>query len=210
MAAGELLAHRPDHLQRRGITSSVSVTSSPIFDSFSNPQHAQAVGAGTTHTLARQVRRERLAARKPLDLRGPRRRLFGRQLVLGRARLKLVELQLQLVEKPLLAPSASAISIRPAAGASPAAASNGGGSTTTGTKPPVPPACSRNRRRQLNTRLAFTSLRRATTDTETPGTGSSPLRSGASRHRSSDDEGHPGPARTPDSPLLSTSAIVST
>ena len=37
------------------------------------------------------MRRERLAgrlaARKPLDLRGPRRRLFGRQLVLGRARL---------------------------------------------------------------------------------------------------------------------------
>ena len=36
-----------------------------------------------------EARRERLAgrlaARKPLDLRGPRRRLFGRQLVLGRA-----------------------------------------------------------------------------------------------------------------------------
>ena len=32
----------------RGITSSVSVTSSPIFDSRSEPQHAQAVGPGTT------------------------------------------------------------------------------------------------------------------------------------------------------------------
>ena len=32
----------------RGITSSVSVTSSPIFDSFSEPQHAQNVGGGTT------------------------------------------------------------------------------------------------------------------------------------------------------------------
>ena len=33
---------------RRGITSSVSVTSSPTFDSRSDPQHSQAVGAGTT------------------------------------------------------------------------------------------------------------------------------------------------------------------
>ena len=34
--------------QRREITSSVSVTSSPIFDSFSEPQQAQDVGGGTT------------------------------------------------------------------------------------------------------------------------------------------------------------------
>ena len=63
-------------------------------------------------------------------------------------------------------PSDRAISIRPFAGAP---ASDGGGSipdgsTTTGTKPPR----SRNRRRQLKTWLAFTSLRRATTDTDTP------------------------------------------
>ena len=32
----------------------------------------------------------RLAPREPLDLRGPGRRLLGRQLVLGRTRLKLV------------------------------------------------------------------------------------------------------------------------
>ena len=32
----------------RGITSSVSVTSSPIFESFCEPQHSQALGAGTT------------------------------------------------------------------------------------------------------------------------------------------------------------------
>ena len=32
----------------RGTTSSVSVTSSPIFESFSDPQHSQAVGAGAT------------------------------------------------------------------------------------------------------------------------------------------------------------------
>ena len=33
---------------RRGITSSVSVTTSPTFDSRSDPQQAQAVGPGTT------------------------------------------------------------------------------------------------------------------------------------------------------------------
>ena len=68
------------------------------------------------------------------------------------------------------APSASAISIPPVAGTAPEPASGGdgsmrSGSTTTGTKPPR----SRNCRRQLNTRLAFTSLRRATTETDTPG-----------------------------------------
>ncbi len=36
------------NFQRRGTASSVSVTSSPIFDSLSEPQQAQAVGAGTT------------------------------------------------------------------------------------------------------------------------------------------------------------------
>ena len=91
----------------RGTASSVSVTSSPIFDSFAEPQHAQDVGRRHHHALARQVRRERLASRpapgEPLDLRGLRRRLPGRQLVLRRARLELVELEFQLVEKPLLA-----------------------------------------------------------------------------------------------------------
>ena len=67
-------------------------------------------------------------------------------------------------------PSENAISIRPVVGTAPVSASGGGGSmrsgsTTTGTKPP----CSRNRRRQLKTRFAFTSLRRATTETDTPG-----------------------------------------
>ena len=102
--------------QRRGMTSSVSVTSSPIFDSFSEPQQAQDVGPGT-HALARKVRRKRLAGRlatrEPLDLRRSGRRLFGRQLVLGRARLKLVELKLQLVEKPLLALRAPAVHLAP-------------------------------------------------------------------------------------------------
>ena len=54
-----------------------------------------------------------LAPREPLDLRRAGRRMLGRmlgrQLVLGRARLKLVELKLQLVEKPLLALRAPAV-----------------------------------------------------------------------------------------------------
>ena len=37
--------------QRRGITSSVSVTSSPTFDSLSDPQHAQDVSPSTTRAI---------------------------------------------------------------------------------------------------------------------------------------------------------------
>ena len=40
---------------------------------------------------------------------------------------------------------------------------------TARSRPGAKPPCSRNRRRQVNTRLAFTSLRRATTETDTPG-----------------------------------------
>ena len=51
------------------------------------------------------------------------------------------------------------------------AADGPAGSTTTGTRPPLPAPAVRlpYRRRQVNSRLAFTSLRRATSDTETPG-----------------------------------------
>jgi hypothetical protein len=42
-----VVPHRLDHLHDRGITSSVSVTSSPSFDSLIEPQHGQDVGAGT-------------------------------------------------------------------------------------------------------------------------------------------------------------------
>ena len=55
-----------------------------------------------------------------------------------------------------------------AAGRAPAPGGGGSipaGSTTTGTNPP----CSRYRRRQLKTWLAFTSLRRATSETDAPG-----------------------------------------
>ena len=77
---------------------------------------------------------------------------------------------LGLPEPHFYLPGAKAISIRPVAGTAPEPASGGGGnrrsgSTTTGTKPPASRYC----RRQLNTRLAFTSLRRATTETDTPG-----------------------------------------
>ena len=90
------------------MTSSVSVTSSPIFESLCEPQHSHA-GARRGHhdTLARQVIGEWLAPGpapgEPLDPRRPGRRLFGCQFVRGRARLKLVELEFQLVEEALLA-----------------------------------------------------------------------------------------------------------
>ena len=47
-AAGEALPHRPHDLPSAGTTSRVSVTSSPSFDSRSDPRHRQLVGAGTT------------------------------------------------------------------------------------------------------------------------------------------------------------------
>ena len=74
-------------------------------------------------------------------------------------------------------PSARAISIRPerdgsisgGAGRSVAGSVSSVDETTTGTKPPTTRASSRYWRRQSKTWFAFTSCRRATTDTETPG-----------------------------------------
>ena len=48
VAAREALAHGLDHFQRRGITSSVSVISSPSFDSRADPQQGQRSGAART------------------------------------------------------------------------------------------------------------------------------------------------------------------
>ena len=48
LAAREPLAHRLDHLPLAGTTSSVSVTSSPSFDSLAEPQHGQLAGAAIT------------------------------------------------------------------------------------------------------------------------------------------------------------------
>ena len=91
---------------RRGITSSVSVMS--LADLRQPVRAAARAGCRRRnhHPLARKMRRKRLAGRpaagEPLNLRGLRR-LLGRQLVLRRARLKLVELEFELVEKTLLA-----------------------------------------------------------------------------------------------------------
>ena len=117
MAAGELLAHRLDHLpaarddlQRLGhVLADLRQLLRAAAGAGCRPRHH--------HALARKVRRKRLAGRlatrEPLDLRRSGRRLFGRQLVLGRARLKLVELKLQLVEKSLLALRAPAVHLAP-------------------------------------------------------------------------------------------------
>ena len=107
MAAGELLAHRldhlpaaRDHLQRLGYV---------LADLRQLVRAATRTGGrrGYHHALPRQMLGERLArqaaAGEALDLRRAGGRLFGCQLVLGRARLKLVKLEFHLVEKPLLA-----------------------------------------------------------------------------------------------------------
>ena len=93
--------------QRRGITSSVSVTSSPIFDNRSDPQHAQDVGPGTT-TRSRgrcsgKGLRDGLRWTNPLTSVVRAAGDVGRRLVLGGARSELVEREFQLVEKTLLA-----------------------------------------------------------------------------------------------------------
>jgi hypothetical protein len=105
--AGELLPHRldhlpppRDHLQRLG----------DILSELHDPARA-ATGAGLgcrdNHPLPRQVCRERLADR-PAALGGRRRcgrwcrHSLGGQLVLGRCRLELLQLQLELLEEPRL------------------------------------------------------------------------------------------------------------
>jgi len=74
--------------QRRGITSSVSVTSSPSFDSFAEPQDGQ-------H-----------AAR-------PGHGFLGQKLILGRGRFQLFELKLHLLQQPRLALRAGAVKLAP-------------------------------------------------------------------------------------------------
>src|SRR5580693_8136823 len=75
----------------RGITSSVSVTSSPSFESFFDPQQGQFSGAAITT----RSRGERFAggpfALERRDGRCPRRRLLGRQFILGCCCLQLFE-----------------------------------------------------------------------------------------------------------------------
>ena len=108
MAASELLAHRLDHLPLA--RNDLQRLGDVLADLRELLRAAAPTGTrrGHHHTLPRQMLGERLApgpaaAGEPLHLCRPGCRLFGRQFVLGRARLKLVELELQLVEKPLLA-----------------------------------------------------------------------------------------------------------
>src|SRR5690242_1978686 len=80
----------------RGTTSSVSVTSSPSFDSFVEPQPGSSAAPGSRRARAADDRRTvcgPLALERLYGL-GPRRRLLGRQLVLRRRRLQLFERQL--------------------------------------------------------------------------------------------------------------------
>ena len=101
----------------RGITSSVSVMSSPSFDSCAEPQQGQLSGAAiTTRSRGRcsgnGLRDGRLRS-NDLTVCVRRRGLLGRQLVLGRRRLELLELKLHLLEQPRLALRARAVELAP-------------------------------------------------------------------------------------------------
>ena len=101
----------------RGITSSVSVMSSPSFDSFDRAAAGAALRRGDHDALARQMIGERLA-RRPLALERLdglrlRRRLLGRQFVFGRGCLQLFELKLHLLQQPRLALRAAAVKLAP-------------------------------------------------------------------------------------------------
>ena len=112
-AAGELLAHRLDHLplarndlQRLGYV---------LADLRQLVRAAARAGGrrGHHHPFARKMFGERLARRSAAGERLDLRRSGCRQLVLGRACLKLVELEFQLVEKPLLALRTLAVELVP-------------------------------------------------------------------------------------------------
>ncbi len=97
----------------RGTTSSVSVTSSPIFDRRA-PAAARAGGRGRHHDAhARQLGREGLARGLPPFRRGRHRGLggglLGRERVGGRRGFEFLELQLVLVEEALGALGALAV-----------------------------------------------------------------------------------------------------
>ena len=101
----------------RGTTSSVSVTSSPILASRSEPQQAQAVGPGTmTRSRGRcsgnGLRPSSCAWTNELSWRSRR---LGHQRVLGRRGFELLELQFHLVEQALSALGALAVQRRASA-----------------------------------------------------------------------------------------------
>ena len=109
----------------RGITSSVSVMSSPSFDSLRRTAARAALRRRRSTTRSRgrcsgNGLRDGPLALEGLDGLRLGRRLLGRQLVLGRRRLQLLQLKLHLVEEPRLALRAACRRARAAASRSPA------------------------------------------------------------------------------------------
>src|ERR1700704_4610873 len=105
----------------RGMTSSVSVMSSPSLESLVEPQHAQAVGPGTRTRsrgrcggngfgpgLAGRGRRTQRA--RPAGLGGG---LLGRDLVFGGRRFAVFQLELHLIKQLAPALGAAAIALPP-------------------------------------------------------------------------------------------------
>ena len=98
----------------RGMTSSVSVTSSPIFARRPRAAGGAGAGRGQHDPLARQVLGKglarRLAAREGGDLGlRPRRGGFSQPFIFRGRRLHLLKLQLKLIEEPPLALGALAV-----------------------------------------------------------------------------------------------------
>jgi hypothetical protein len=94
-----------DHLPPAGTTSSVSVMSSPSFDSFSNRSRGTSQGPQSRSTLAAEA--QGTASARPSGFKGfdngRGRRLLRHEFLLGRVCLGVLQLRLQLVEKPFLA-----------------------------------------------------------------------------------------------------------
>ena len=116
LPAGEPLANRLDHLPltRDDLERLGDVL--PELRQFRRAAAGAALRRGDHHPLARQMLGERLS-RRPFALEGfddgRRRRALRRQLVLGRIRLGVLQLHLQLVDEPLLAFRAHAIERAP-------------------------------------------------------------------------------------------------
>ena len=167
----------------RGITSSVSVTSSPSLASRCRPQQragrrrrrppparaADAPGNGFRAGVG--------GARRRRTGRRLRRRLLGGELVLGGGGLQLLELQLQLVEQPRAALGALAVQLAPAAWRSPASGARS--PPRRPTPSPAPRGAGLGRRRAAPRRPNGRSRRRlriVTGDASRHGTKLSPLR----------------------------------
>ena len=115
--AGELLAHRLDHLPAaRDNLQRLGHVLADLRQLLRTAARARC-RRRNNHPLARQVRGKRLAARtaagEPLHLRGVGRGTLGRQLVLRRARLELVELEFKLIQQALFALRALPVQLPP-------------------------------------------------------------------------------------------------